>query len=86
MAARTGEQYLAGLKDQRSVWVNGEAVTDVACHPGFKGSLAGMAGYFDWQHRYILSRVAGKTSSAGARVCRNWRATASACLAARRIT
>jgi 4-hydroxyphenylacetate 3-monooxygenase len=52
MAARTGEQYLAGLKDHRSVWVNGEAVTDVACHPGFKGSLAGMAGYFDWQHRY----------------------------------
>jgi 4-hydroxyphenylacetate 3-monooxygenase len=50
MAARTGEEYLTGLKDERSVWVNGEAVTDVASHPAFKGSLAGMAGYFDWQH------------------------------------
>lgn len=50
MKARTGEQYLSGLKDRRSVWVNGEAVTDVSSHAGFKGSLAGMAGYFDWQH------------------------------------
>lgn len=50
MAARTGEQYLEGLKDKRAVWVNGEAVTDVSAHPGFKGSLAGMAGYFDWQY------------------------------------
>ncbi len=50
MGARTGAQYLDGLKDARAVWVNGEAVTDVTAHPRFQGSLAGMAGYFDWQH------------------------------------
>lgn len=52
MAARTGSEYLAGLKDRRAVWVDGEAVDDVTAHPRFKGSLAGMAGYFDWQHRH----------------------------------
>ncbi len=50
MGARTGEEYLAGLRDRRVVWVNGEEVADVTRHPPFKGSLAGMAGYFDWQH------------------------------------
>ena len=52
MAARTGAQYVQGLRDERAVWVNGEAVRDVASHAAFKGSLAGMAGYFDWQHAY----------------------------------
>lgn len=52
MVARNGAEYLAGLKDKRAVWVNGEAVTDVTSHRRFEGSLAGMAGYFDWQHRY----------------------------------
>ena len=50
MTARTGEQYLSTLKTPRSVWVNGVRLSDVTSHPGFKGSLAGMAGYFDWQH------------------------------------
>ncbi len=52
MAARTGSEYLAGLRDERAVWVNGEAVRDVTRQPVFKGSLAGMAGYFDWQHAH----------------------------------
>ena len=52
MAARTGEEYLAGLRDNRNVWVNGVAVSDVAQSDLFRGSLAGMAGYFDWQHKF----------------------------------
>lgn len=52
MGARTGAEYLSGLKDCRAVRVNGHPVTDVTAHAGFKGSLAGMAGYFDWQHRH----------------------------------
>jgi 4-hydroxyphenylacetate 3-monooxygenase len=52
MSARTGAEYLQSLKDCRAVWVDGESVSDVTAHPGFKGSLAGMAGYFDWQHRH----------------------------------
>lgn len=52
MAVRTGEEYLDGLRDKRNVWVNGAAVCDVTQSDLFRGSLAGMAGYFDWQHKY----------------------------------
>lgn len=44
MAARTGEEYLDELRDNRNVWVNGVAVSDVAHSDLFRGSLAGMAG------------------------------------------
>lgn len=48
MAARNGKQYLEGLDDARTVWLGGRKV-DVRSEPAFAGSLAGMAGYFDWQ-------------------------------------
>jgi 4-hydroxyphenylacetate 3-monooxygenase/anthranilate 3-monooxygenase (FAD)/4-hydroxyphenylacetate 3-monooxygenase len=48
MASRTGKQYLEGLADARTVWLDGRRV-DVLTEPAFAGSLAGMAGYFDWQ-------------------------------------
>lgn len=51
MTARTGQQYLEGLKDDRTVWLGKEKV-DVLGHPAFAGSLGGMAGYFDWQHAH----------------------------------
>ena len=49
--ARTGEEYIRGLADDRSVWV-GDHKVSVTEHPAFAGSLAGMAGYFDWQQRH----------------------------------
>ena len=33
MPARTGEQFLKGLRGPREVWVDGERVTDVVDHP-----------------------------------------------------
>ena len=48
MAARNGKQYLEGLADARTVWLGGRKV-DVRSEPAFAGSLAGMAGYFDFQ-------------------------------------
>ena len=51
MAARTGAQYKAGLDDGREVWL-GEGRVAVASDPVLKGSINGMAGYFDWQHQY----------------------------------
>lgn len=51
MAARTGKQYLQGLRDDRCVWL-GDTRVDVLTHPAFAGSLEGVAGYFDWQNRY----------------------------------
>ena len=52
MAARTGAQYIDGLHDDRSIWVDGGRVSDVTDYPGFTGSLKGLAGYFDWQHSH----------------------------------
>jgi 4-hydroxyphenylacetate 3-monooxygenase/anthranilate 3-monooxygenase (FAD)/4-hydroxyphenylacetate 3-monooxygenase len=51
MSARTGQQYLEGLRDDRVVWLGNEKI-DVLRHPAFAGSLRGMAGYFDWQHQH----------------------------------
>ncbi|HEX5379574.1 MAG TPA: 4-hydroxyphenylacetate 3-hydroxylase N-terminal domain-containing protein [Phenylobacterium sp.] len=51
MTARTGQQYLEGLRDDRTVWLGNEKV-DILSHPAFAGSLGGMAGYFDWQHAH----------------------------------
>ncbi len=49
MGARTGHDYITGLKDDRTVWLDGRRV-DVVDEPRFAGSLRGMAEYFDYQH------------------------------------
>jgi aromatic ring hydroxylase len=51
MGARRGQEYLEGLRDGREVWLGAKRV-DVAEHPAFAGTRAGLAGYFDWQYRY----------------------------------
>ena len=51
MAARTGSEYRRGLDDGREVWLGAERIS-VLEHPAFRGSLDGMAGYFDYQHKY----------------------------------
>ena len=33
MPARTGKEFLKGLRGPREIWVDGERVTDVAAHP-----------------------------------------------------
>jgi len=50
MAARTGKEFLAGLRTPREVWVNGEKVADVASHPAFAGAARTLAEIFDLQH------------------------------------
>ncbi len=52
MSARTGAQFLAGLKDDRELWVDGERVRDAANHPAFAGAARLMAELFDLQHQY----------------------------------
>ena len=51
MAARTGREYLDGLKMPRAIWVGDEKVADVAAHPAFAGAAHTMAALFDLQHR-----------------------------------
>jgi 4-hydroxyphenylacetate 3-monooxygenase len=49
--ARTGEQYLEGLRsDEREVWLEGEKITDPSAHPKLEGAAKSLARLFDLQH------------------------------------
>ncbi len=50
MGARTGKEFLAGLKDDREVWLRGERVANAAEHPELRGAARAMARLFDLQH------------------------------------
>ena len=51
MPARTGRQYLQGLRDQeREVWLGGERVKDVTSHPGLRRGAQAIAALYDMQH------------------------------------
>ena len=52
MPARTGAQFLDGLKQEREVWVGGERVEDITSHPAFAGAANALAGVFDLQHEH----------------------------------
>jgi 4-hydroxyphenylacetate 3-monooxygenase len=47
---RTGEQYRAGLRDGREVWIDGERVADVTAHPAFKPIVEAKARMYDLAH------------------------------------
>ena len=51
MGARTGAQFLEGLKKRpREVWVRGKRVDDVSVHPAFAKPAAHIAKLYDMQH------------------------------------
>jgi 4-hydroxyphenylacetate 3-monooxygenase oxygenase component len=50
MPARTGRQFLDGLKEPREIYVGNEKVTDVASHPALRGGAEELAAVFDLQH------------------------------------
>ena len=53
MGARTGEEFLAGLRSRgREVWLGGERVGDVTAHPALAGAARALAEVFDRQHEY----------------------------------
>lgn len=47
---RTGEEYRAGLRDGREVWIDGERVDDVTTHPALKPIVDARARMYDMQH------------------------------------
>jgi 4-hydroxyphenylacetate 3-monooxygenase len=50
MPARTGRQYLAGLREQEcEVWLEGERVKDPTRHPGLRGGARTIAALYDMQ-------------------------------------
>jgi 4-hydroxyphenylacetate 3-monooxygenase len=52
MPARTGEQFLKGLRGPREVWVDGERIADVVDHPKLTGAAHALAEVFDLQHKH----------------------------------
>jgi 4-hydroxyphenylacetate 3-monooxygenase oxygenase component len=50
MSARTGQQFLAGLRDGRTVWLGDHRVADVTADPDLSGAARSMAALFDLQH------------------------------------
>lgn len=50
MGARTGQQYIEGLRDGRQVYANGELITDVTTYPPFRGAIHELAKLYDAQH------------------------------------
>jgi 4-hydroxyphenylacetate 3-monooxygenase len=50
MGARTGAEYLAGLRDEREVWLDGERVKDVTKDPRLAPAARSIAALYDLQH------------------------------------
>ncbi|MDB5107916.1 MAG: 4-hydroxyphenylacetate 3-hydroxylase [Candidatus Binatus sp.] len=51
MPARTGKEFLAGLKAPRELWVGDEKVSDLVSHPALAGAANTIAQVFDLQHQ-----------------------------------
>ena len=51
MAARTGAEYLSGLKEQRrEIWLDGKRIDDVTEFPGLSNGARSIAALYDMQH------------------------------------
>jgi len=51
MPARTGQEYITGLKERpREVWIEGERVPDVTTHPALRNGVRSVAALYDMQH------------------------------------
>lgn len=51
MPARTGQEYLRGLRERRrEVWMCGERIGDVTAHPAFRNGARSVAALYDMQH------------------------------------
>jgi 4-hydroxyphenylacetate 3-monooxygenase len=74
MGARTGREYLEGLRAQeREVWLGGERVKDVTAHPGLRRGAEAIASLYDMQHDPALREAMTFASpSSGERVGRSF--------------
>src|SRR5205807_6232972 len=51
MPARTGEEYITGLRERAAeVHIGGEQVKDVTTHPAFRNGVRTVARLYDMQH------------------------------------
>ena len=57
MGARTGQEYIDGLRDDRELYVNGELIRDVTKYPPFQGIIREMAKLYDRQHEVTYKEI-----------------------------
>jgi 4-hydroxyphenylacetate 3-monooxygenase len=50
MGLRTGDEYLAGLRDDRQIWFDGKRVEDPTTQPGLRNTALTVAQYYDMQN------------------------------------
>lgn len=50
MGARTGKEFLSGLRKPRDIWVGNDKVDDVVAHPAFAGAARTLGQIFDLAH------------------------------------
>ncbi|HUN51439.1 MAG TPA: 4-hydroxyphenylacetate 3-hydroxylase N-terminal domain-containing protein [Candidatus Sulfotelmatobacter sp.] len=73
---RAGSDYLAGLRDGRSIYIDGEAAGDVTAHRAFRNLAKSMAGLFDFAHEPANRALMTYATEAG-RANRIWQLPAS---------
>ncbi len=69
MGIRTGKAFLAAMRDDREIWIDGERVRDVTTDPRFIDAAHTMAELYDMQHDPALTeRMTYPSPTSGARV------------------
>lgn len=69
MGVRTGEQVLAGLRDDRAVYIDGERVADVTRDPRLAGGARTLAELYDLQQQpALLDAMTYRSPGSGARI------------------
>lgn len=64
MPARSGGQYLAGLRDGRDIWYGGKRVADVTTHPAFAPGAQAIAQLYDMQQHPTTRELTLRHASA----------------------
>ena len=73
LAAKTGAEHLETLRDGRSFFLNGEAVTDHVDHPAFRNSVRVGAALYDYAaDPENVEKMTFASPSSGRRVSRAW--------------
>jgi 4-hydroxyphenylacetate 3-monooxygenase oxygenase component len=57
MPARTGKEYLDGLKDNREIWLGNERIADVTTHPALQRGAETLARLYDLQAEPALHEL-----------------------------
>lgn len=72
MTMKTGARHVRGLRDDRTVFINGERVADVTCHPAFARSVQSVAHLYDYARAPENREVMTFETSSGERASRIW--------------